>query len=239
MCCGAPAPLRRTTRRLSSAPWILRTDVSRVDRSPIERGSVSTSGGAWGGSTPIFDSSARNHQHLWPCHRDSAKTGCDTSGGTHDRASRRRASAPQGCCRCTPTSRPARDAGATSSSSAQTVGTAPHWSVSRWQRTGRPSIDEQGTHVRTCLSGSRLHSSNAGRMSWYSHSRKPSPGLLILSSVLGGSSIARSFWRIAASERMRRPTPSSDLGFFVVQWSMSYQLSNAPARRNWLSEPSG
>ena len=23
-------------------------------------------------------------------------------------------------------------------------------------------------------------------------------------------------------------------GFFVVQWSMSYQLSNAPARRNWL-----
>ena len=125
MCCGAPAPLRRTTRRLSSAPWILRTDVSRVDRSPIERGSVSTSGGAWGGSTPIFDSSARNHQHLWPCHRDSAKTGCDTSGGTHDRASRRRASAPQGCCRCTPTSRPARDAGATSSSSAQTVGTAP------------------------------------------------------------------------------------------------------------------
>ena len=94
--------------------------------------------------------------------------------------------------------------------------------------------EQKGTNVRTCLSGSRLHSSNAGRISWYSHSRKPSPGLLILSSVLGGSSIARSFWRIAASERTRRPTPSSDSGFFVVQWSMSYQLSNAPARRNWL-----
>ena len=27
--------------------------------------------------------------------------------------------------------------------------------------------EQKGTNVRTCLSGSRLHSSNAGRMSWY------------------------------------------------------------------------